>query len=315
MLNMFKKKGEEKSSPRMPDVNTPKQTSYHSLDVPIPADFMSTTSLPSDSKPITVDQIDFSKTAVPEYSGRYAVVLDNVLSQSECDQLIRMAEASVSASEQGVKEGTGERDPWQPALVNIGAGWEVLQADYRNSDRIIWDQEEITGRLWKRIKAGAPEVAKELAEVEADLVVLGGKHWKEQKWVFKALNERMRFLKYGKGQFFRPHCDGAYEVPGLEPGKRTRTLFTLHLYLNDSVEAVKGETARDGEEKPELVGGSTPFLSNNEKRRVDVHPKAGRVLIFQHRGLLHSGDDVVEGTKYTVRSDILYDLVTTEKEE
>lgn len=41
-------------------------------------------------------------------------------------------------------------------------------------------------------------------------------------------------------------------------------------------------------------------------RRMDVTPKAGRVLLFQHRLLIHSGDDVVNGTKYTLRTDIMY---------
>lgn len=35
-------------------------------------------------------------------------------------------------------------------------------------------------------------------------------------------------------------------------------------------------------------------------------PKYGRVLLFQHRFLLHSGDDVVSGTKYTMRTDIMF---------
>lgn len=59
----------------------------------------------------------------------------------------------------------------------------------------------------------------------------------------------------------------------------------------------------------ELVGGATSFLSGDEKRKVDVDPKAGRVLIFQHRRLFHSGDDVVKGTKYTMRTDIMYELI------
>ena len=90
-------------------------------------------------------------------------------------------------------------------------------------------------------------------------------------------------------------------------GKIYETLFTIQLYLNDSQGAV-GEDA-------ELVGGSTPFLSRDESRRVDVHPKAGRVLIFQHLGLLHSGDDVVKGTKYTMRTDIIYERVVEPKDE
>lgn len=39
---------------------------------------------------------------------------------------------------------------------------------------------------------------------------------------------------------------------------------------------------------------------------MDVVPKAGRVLLFQHRGLIHSGDDVTRGTKLTMRTDIMY---------
>ena len=64
----------------------------------------------------------------------------------------------------------------------------------------------------------------------------------------------------------------------------------------------------------ELVGGATTFYSNDEKRRLDVHPKAGRVLIFQHRRLYHSGDDVLKGTKYTMRTDIMYEFSLAEEE-
>lgn len=68
-------------------------------------------------------------------------------------------------------------------------------------------------------------------------------------------------------------------------------------------------------EGAELVGGATTFYSGDEKRRIDVDPKAGRVLIFQHRRLLHSGDDVLAGTKYTMRTDILYEFMPEEEKE
>ena len=42
------------------------------------------------------------------------------------------------------------------------------------------------------------------------------------------------------------------------------------------------------------------------QKRFDVKPKYGRVLMFQHRFLFHSGDDVVSGTKYTMRTDIMF---------
>jgi len=98
------------------------------------------------------------------------------------------------------------------------------------------------------------------------------------------------------------HCDGSYTAHA-DPLRPMKTLFTVHLYLNDS-------QAEDP--SAELVGGSTPFFSPDETRRLDVHPKAGRVLIFQHYRLVHSGDDVRAGTKYTVRMDLLYGFVPKE---
>lgn len=58
-----------------------------------------------------------------------------------------------------------------------------------------------------------------------------------------------------------------------------------------------------------LFGGATTFHSNTDpNKRMDIDPKAGRVLIFQQRSLLHSGDDVVAVIKYTMRSDLMYEF-------
>lgn len=103
--------------------------------------------------------------------------------------------------------------------------------------------------------------------------------------------------------FTTAHRDASYgeEVDG----KYHESLFTLHLYLNDS----KAEV-----ESADLVGGATPFLSRDQKRRVDVNPKTGRILIFQQRGLLHSGDDVTAGVKYTMRTDMMFEMVKPEED-
>jgi len=61
-----------------------------------------------------------------------------------------------------------------------------------------------------------------------------------------------------------------------------------------------------------LRGGATTFHAFRGANSMDVDPKAGRVLIFQHKGLLHSGDTVLEGTKYTLRTDLMYEMVTDE---
>ena len=64
-----------------------------------------------------------------------------------------------------------------------------------------------------------------------------------------------------------------------------------------------------------LVGGATTFHSLDMKRKLDVMPKSGRILLFQHRSLLHSGDDVLKGVKYTLRTDLMYTLESSRSAE
>lgn len=99
------------------------------------------------------------------------------------------------------------------------------------------------------------------------------------------------------------HCDGPYFYE--EDGKEFETHYTLQLYLNDSA-AVNPEA--------ELIGGATSFLSRDRKRRLNVEPKAGSVLIFQHANLLHEGAMVEEGLKFTVRLDLIYEWVNKKKQ-
>ena len=81
------------------------------------------------------------------------------------------------------------------------------------------------------------------------------------------------------------------------------SFYTLHLYLNESDPSVSNG---------ELKGGSTTFHSGNMKREYKVEPRVGRVLIFQHRFLLHSGEEVMAGTKLTLRTDLMYKKVNTD---
>ena len=272
----------------------PVLTNYESREVDIPEEYLTTD--PPDAEPITFSQIEFENTELPQYKGAQAFVLDHVLSPSECAKLIELAESSVLDKDRG-EGGTA----WNPAMVNVGGGFEALVPDYRNSDRIIWDTQVIADRLWARI-ARVPGIheSKLGSFHNGDLL---GTRLKESKgkrtrWDFERANKRLRFLKYGPGQFFSPHCDGSYAELAEDSRSVLRTHFTLHLYLNDSRQEVGGTA--------ELVGGATSFLSSDEKRRIDIDPKAGRVLIFQHMRLYHSGDNVKEGIKYTVRTDLLY---------
>lgn len=100
------------------------------------------------------------------------------------------------------------------------------------------------------------------------------------------------------------------------PDGKQRSFYTLHLYLNDSAQALGIEEPEPGFQKKDeaglademLRGGATTFHSYDERRRLDVDPKAGRVLIFQQKKMFHSGDDVTAGVKYTMRSDLMYEF-------
>lgn len=106
-----------------------------------------------------------------------------------------------------------------------------------------------------------------------------------------SINPRLSFLRYGPGHYFKPHCDGLVDIMD----GQQKSFVTLHLYLNDG----------DG-----LAGGATRFWTPDKKEHVDVEPKLGRVLVFQQRMLIHSGEEVTGGVKYTMRSDFLYEKVS-----
>lgn len=176
-------------APRRPP-GQPQRTTYTSVAVDIPGEFLKT---PPEA-PITFQHVSFAKSEVPEYDDCFAVVIDNVLSPAECAQLLNLAEQSVP-----VNEGE-EVSPWRPALVNMGVGWEIPITDYRNSDRIIWDNQVIVDRLWERCLQAQGEgdsIEKLLSKTPNDMDDSDG------KWNFERLNNRMRFLKYTKGQFFK----------------------------------------------------------------------------------------------------------------
>ena len=92
-------------------------------------------------------------------------------------------------------------------------------------------------------------------------------------------NERFRSYRYDVDQRFAPHYDGAFVRNASE-----RSLLTFMVYLNEG-----------------FTGGATRFHDFD----LDVTPKAGRALLFQHF-LLHEGCVVTSGTKYVLRTDVMY---------
>jgi len=136
---------------------------------------------------VKVWRIDFEEENLPEYEGLYAVVLDNVFTAEECEQLIVAAERRTD----GV---------WEPALINIGMGMQELRLDARNCGRIIWDDHAIVEELWNRVKGYVPELE---SVSNAPDITGNGPAKRKETWQMSRLNERMRFLKYGAKQYFK----------------------------------------------------------------------------------------------------------------
>jgi len=86
---------------------------------------------------------------------------------------------------------------------------------YRDQDRVIRDDPEIAGELFRRLRPHLPTRMGPLSLV--------------------GLNERLRMYRYRPGQRFEPHMDHWYR-----PRENQITLHTILVYFNDDFEG--GET-------------------------------------------------------------------------
>jgi hypothetical protein len=217
-----------------------------------------------DKDAVVKEKIDVSGW---EMEDKYVLCLHGILTEEECQQFV------------GVTEDAG----YGEALLNIGNGLEIRALDMRKSDRCIIDDDEIANVLWQRILA-----------VSQDDVDLLHAPFAGSNLQAVGLNERLRFLRYDKGDYFNPHEDGSYvrsENPG-DPRYMDRSHVTCQLYLNEG-----------------FTGGATSLMSGQGMRKDKVEhavvPRTGMVLLFQH-DVLHEGSLLVEGRKYVMRSDVMY---------
>ena len=158
-----------------------------------------------------------------------------------------------------------------------------LARDVRQNENCVWIADEaLNDAIFERARACLP------AGVDGGPLV--------------GLNRRWRLYKYNPGDIFKVHTDGSWPGSGLDKsGKLVRDIFkdrwsqlTFVLYLND-----------------DFVGGATRFFSRpNGECTASVPAERGAALCFFHGehpwSPLHEGGKVTRGTKYIIRSDVLY---------
>ena len=182
-----------------------------------------------------------------------ALIVDNFLSKAECEHLIKITEA------RGYEE----------ALVNIGDGRQKSMKSVRNSDRCMIDDERVAASFYEKCQQYIPDT------------------FRKERWTKIGINERLRFLRYQKGGYFKPHFDGSY----IRPDEQEESFATFFMFLNDSCQ-----------------GGSSTFISPTNKRNTfPCEPVTGRLVIFQH-DIYHEGSLVEGGVKYALRSDFMFKL-------
>jgi len=148
-----------------------------------------------------------------------------------------------------------------PAPITTLRGAQ-MRPDIRNNDRVSFDDPVTAADLLARVREHVP-------------ARLSGMH-------LVGANERLRCYRYGPGQRFAPHFDGAFVRDEHE-----QSLISFLVYLNEGFE-----------------GGETVFPQEGRT----IVPRTGMALLFQHR-VLHEGAAVRSGVKYVLRSDLMYRAV------
>ena len=197
-----------------------------------------------------------------------AFQLLNVLSSSECEQLIGLSESLGYLPDAAVS----------------------LPRSVRHNYSLTWVADDLTTDIiWQRCQS----LMNINPETFDNKLALG-------------LNARFRFYRYQACNYFSPHTDGAWPGSRVIDRQLVTNAFsdrwsqlTFLLFLSDDYE-----------------GGHTQFhlpsKKHGEATVVNVRTPAGGVLCFPH-GMhplhcLHSSEAIVSGSKYIIRSDVLFEL-------
>ncbi len=205
---------------------------------------------------------------IPEVPGAFQLM--NVLSDPEADRIVEIAESLGFHPDAPVS----------------------LPHDVRHNDNLNWVvSEAIDGGLWDRCR-----------DLLSDPVG-------EQRAV--GINARFRFYRYGLGDYFSPHTDGAWPGSRVVDGVLVAdaygdrySQYSYLLFLNDGYEGGRTQF---------LVSRSDPgkpARDPDDVNLVSVRTPKGAALCFPHgthpQHCVHASEEITDGTKYIIRTDILY---------
>lgn len=105
-------------------------------------------------------------------------------------------------------------------------------------------------------------------------------------WTPIGLNERFKVYRYsGPNQYFAQHFDGSFErIPFVE-----QSWVTMLVYLNEDFD-----------------GGQTCFIDG------EIKPQTGLAAFVTQHNYLHEAREATNGTKYVLRTDVMYRKIAGE---
>lgn len=195
-----------------------------------------------------------------------AFILSNVLSAAECESLIHLS----------------ERHGYHTLISaeNGGTG--------RTNTRVLTHDESLAAMLYERVKEFLPKTYR----------MTDGRMWNEE-WELIGLNERFRWCKYVEGQSFKNiHCDKRVNLP--QQGRYS--FFTVNIYLNGHGTSYNGGRTIFYDQKG--FNGKNPEYEESSA----FSAQTGDVMVFNHfpQKYPHCGEMLSSGTKYLLRSDVMY---------
>eukprot|EP00039_Didymoeca_costata_P022182 m.3971 g.3971 ORF g.3971 m.3971 type:complete len:314 (-) comp2860_c0_seq1:147-1088(-) len=207
-----------------------------------------------------------------------AFVIDNVLSVTECAQLVSLAE--------------------EAGLTFWDTSRETPRKDYRNADTVEVFQKKLAEQLWQRIETCLPEFARTIHIQDGDV---RSQPDLDGTWDATGTNNKILFAKYTHGGHFSPHTDG-YSIVDFNH----RSMYTLLIYLNECESGGGTRFYSDAQLAALAPDEEGRFTGQNEHVIATVDTKPGRALLFFHN-IVHEGVPVAEGSeKYIIRSDLMH---------
>ncbi len=218
-------------------------------------------------------QVNCKRTEIDEVPGAFQLL--GILSKAECARLIDLTEALGYLKDAAVS----------------------LPRSVRHNHNVTWVVDDLTSDIiWQRCQ----------------LLMNDGRNFFSGKKAL-GINARFRFYRYQPGDYFKPHTDGAW--PGSKvidrklltnayPDRWSQLSFLLFLS-----EDYKGGNTQFFVENNDP---SQPALNHHQSKTVNIRTAAGAALCFPHgmhpMHCIHGSEEIISGTKYIIRSDILYEV-------